>query len=95
MGGWGVNALAEDRDGVLWVGTNGGGLFRGTGGRWQNLRTDHGLSGNVVYALAEDREGTLWVGTDGGLDQLRDTPFISHTTREGLPHQVLPFCDCG
>lgn len=62
-----VQALVQDRDGYLWVGTSGG-LTRFDGARFSPL--DEGeaqpLPVNSFYCLMLSRDGTLWAGTDGG-----------------------------
>ncbi|HSR30348.1 MAG TPA: two-component regulator propeller domain-containing protein, partial [Anaerolineae bacterium] len=71
-----VQVIHEDGDGVLWIGTNGGGLNRldrETGGfvRFQHDPDDpHSLSNDLVWVIHEDRQGELWIGTfGGGLDR--------------------------
>jgi ligand-binding sensor domain-containing protein/signal transduction histidine kinase len=64
-----VQAVLRSRAGVLWVGTQGGGLNR--------LESDNSFShfgrnqaapffipSNTIVSLFEDRDGTLWAGTD-------------------------------
>lgn len=70
-----VQAL-EDRRGVLWVATYGGGLNRLDPGRKDFTVYRHdparpgSLSSDLVLCVYEDRRGTLWVGTDeGGLNR--------------------------
>ena len=53
-----IMALIEDRDGNLWVGSEGG-LYRWRQGAFQSLDADQGLSSNYVYSLCEDAEGSL------------------------------------
>jgi signal transduction histidine kinase/ligand-binding sensor domain-containing protein len=60
----GVVALAEDREGNLWIGTSDG-ITRKTGNLFtayqlKSLKAARGLSG--VEALAAARDGSLWVG---------------------------------
>ncbi len=70
----------SDRDGNIWIGTLGGGLFRlGPGGVEQMRRRD-GLSGDFVSAIFEDRKGNVWVGTDRGLDRFSN-PTITRLPR--------------
>ena len=60
----------EDRD-CLWVGTDGGGIFRTdhNGNNFTNLSADNSrISNNSIMSLALDKRGTLWVATYlGGL----------------------------
>ena len=58
-----ILALATDREGSLWVGTDGGGLNRI---RRQHFATVEATRGQVVQAVAQDEAGTLWVGYNGG-----------------------------
>ena len=57
-----VSALLEDREGRVWIGTFGDGLY---------VR-EHGVISRVelpnrdIWSLYEDREGNLWAGTGGG-----------------------------
>ena len=68
--------LAVDRSGVLWIGSNGGGvryadvssggfsLFPG------QLGGSPGLSSSFVRAVCPGRDGAVWVGTPHGLDRI-------------------------
>ena len=79
-----VQVLYPDREGVLWIGTNGG-LARWAEGKLQRLPVTDPLATASVLALMEDREGNLWVGTEtGGLHLLRDQRFRTIGAREGL-----------
>ena len=72
----GIFAIAEGRNGALWLGTQRG-LDRldPASGRVERLGsrvgTALGVSGSVqVNAVLEDQHGDLWVGTDAGLAKL-------------------------
>ncbi|MEP7002328.1 MAG: two-component regulator propeller domain-containing protein, partial [bacterium] len=80
-----VTAILLARNGTLWVGTDGGGIARLDGERFQPFTIKDGLADNAVRALFEDREGSLWVGTRlGGLERFRDPILTIYTTRQGL-----------
>lgn len=68
-----VLALAQDRHGFLWMGTQDG-LNRFDGFEFRVFRPDSqrtgSLSNNWVSVLAVDSEGDLWVGTEAGLNRL-------------------------
>lgn len=67
-----VTVFCEDRNGYLWVGTDGGGLDileRGTG-RFCRFRHHDNQPGSIsydqIYSLYQDRSGVMWIGTYGG-----------------------------
>ena len=79
-------SLCEGRDGRLWIGTSGRGLFCFEDNRFQPVALGENRWSYDVRAICEDREGNLWLGTyGGGLAQLR--PQSMHVLRvgEGLP----------
>ncbi|HXK01672.1 MAG TPA: two-component regulator propeller domain-containing protein [Verrucomicrobiae bacterium] len=64
--------LFEDRDGVLWVGTDQG-LYRlREDGKADRYTVGQGLPANEVTAVRQDRTGAIWVGTFLGAARLRD-----------------------
>lgn len=69
-----VNAVVQDREGLLWVGMGGAGLDCWLGyPSWTSVGTAEGLSNNSVWSITRDASGTLWVGTDQGLNRLDRT----------------------
>ena len=62
--GVGVASLAVDRQGRLWAGTLGNGLWAWDGKAWKNyLSSNSQLPLNTVARLAVDKKGALWIGT--------------------------------
>ncbi len=81
-----IRAVLRDREGTLWIGSNGGGLFiLSKTGKFSTLSEKEGLSNPSVRTLMEDREGSIWIGTRGGLFQLKDDKFTLLNSRNGLP----------
>ena len=71
-----VRALAEGKDGSLWLGTTGGGLARiDSAGKVERFVADSAVAGslpdNRISALRVDRDGNLWIGSWHGLSRLR------------------------
>ncbi len=84
-----VNALCEDRQGKLWIGTNNG-LNCLQDGKFTRYTTRQGLSHNAVLSIYEDSKNDLWIGTDGGgLNRLREGKFTAHTIQEGLANDIV------
>ena len=90
-----VTALAQTRDGTVWIGSLGGGLARFQDGKVTEFTTREGLRSNLIRTLAIDGGGTLWIGTDGGgLARRVHDRFDNFTAEQGLPDdtvlQILP-----
>jgi PAS domain S-box-containing protein len=89
-----ISALAEDREGRLWVGTDNG-LFRSTGSaRCDATRCDSRFTrlraGGVYRTIYQDRAGTMWVGTHNeGLLAYRGDTVTAYTTADGLGHNAV------
>lgn len=79
-------SLCEGRDGRLWIGTSGRGLFCFDDNRFQPVILSELRWPYDVRAICEDREGNLWLGTSGGgLVQLRPQPVHIARGGQGLP----------
>ncbi len=80
-----VAAIYQDRGGVLWIGTQGGGV-----NKWDPRTSEFSprtvrsadpadAVSSQVFALSEDPDGELWIGTDNGLYRLdRDSGASKH-----------------
>ncbi len=80
-----VTALLADGD-KMWIGTNGGGLFRFEKNQLQVFdATKLGLPSKVITALAIDAEGLLLVGTNRGLSRIRDGVATEISEATGFP----------
>jgi signal transduction histidine kinase/ligand-binding sensor domain-containing protein len=79
-----VNVLYHDRDGTLWVGTNGG-VARFHEGRFTVYSSAQGLPGDEVVCIYRDPDGDVWVGTNGtGLARLREPRIRTFTAEDGF-----------
>jgi ligand-binding sensor domain-containing protein len=79
-----VYALCEDQKGYLWLGTQGGGLCRFDGIRFEAFNTGNGLGSNFVNAVFEDDKGYIWIGTQNGVSVYNGKDF------QTLPDFNLP-----
>lgn len=85
----GITKMLQDRDGVLWMGTGGGGVLRTRDGALTAYDSANGISNDVVLSLCEDREGSLWVGTLAGLNRLKDDKFTAFDAGDGLTDEYV------
>ena len=75
-----VRALAQTRDGYLWIGSDDG-VARFDGVRFVSFGLREGLRSGPVRTLFEDSHGTLWIGTAGsGLTRWQDGQFTTFTS---------------
>jgi signal transduction histidine kinase/ligand-binding sensor domain-containing protein len=85
-----IQAMMADREGNLWVGTNGGLARIRADGRVERLPVTDPLAAASVLSLLEDREGDMWVGTEtDGLHILRDQRFHILGARDGLSSDAI------
>lgn len=80
-----VRALLVDRDGTLWVGTNGDGLYRFKDRVVKMFTTADGLPNNVIMAVLAAQDGTIWTGANcGGVSRFDGTHFRTYAEADGL-----------
>jgi len=81
-----VQALAQTRDGFVWLGTEVG-LVRFDGNAFvvfdQNSKP--ALPGNDIQCLLATDDGALWIGTSDGLARFQNGLATTFTTENGLP----------
>ncbi|HEY5692129.1 MAG TPA: two-component regulator propeller domain-containing protein, partial [Cyclobacteriaceae bacterium] len=70
-----VNMLVEDKDGYLWIATNGGGLARFDGNEFKVYTTRDGLSSNIVQYLKIDAKQNLWIINPVGITRFNGFDF--------------------
>ncbi|RPI80574.1 MAG: PAS domain S-box protein, partial [Chloroflexi bacterium] len=92
-----VFAITQDTSGILWVGTDGGGLNRMDPNTGEFMRYQHdaqeptSLAANSVWCIYPDPSGGLWVGTSAGLNHFdpNSHSFRRYSSRDGLPSQFI------
>lgn len=67
-----INSICEDEEGIIWLGTYGGGLnaLNPVNERVRHYTEKEGLSNNVVYSVVLGDASTLWMSTNLGLSKL-------------------------
>ncbi len=92
-----VNAITMGRDGAIWFGTGGEGVFRYNQNDpykvWISYGVGAGLPDGWIYSMTVNEYGDIWIGTNGGVghfvQSISSTQFTgtwtSYTTDDGLP----------
>ena len=66
-----ADAIYQDRDGLVWIGTLGNGLRLSDNGRLYTFSVEDGLFDDVIYGIAEDDRGRLWMACSKGIFSVR------------------------
>jgi ligand-binding sensor domain-containing protein len=78
-----INAMHQDKSGLLWLGTNRG-LFRFDGKGHMQYTISDSLPDNDVTTIAEDSAGRIWTGhRNGSLSYLENGKFVKFNPEEG------------
>jgi ligand-binding sensor domain-containing protein/signal transduction histidine kinase len=85
-----VHAIAQTRDGYIWIGTEEG-LARFDGVRFTvfDKQNTPELKSNYIRTLLADRQGALWIGTAQGLVRMQNGRFTVFTSDDGLPSETI------
>lgn len=62
-----IRNIIQDKNGHLWMGTNGSGIAHYNGDSVSYYSNAEGFSGKQVTGIAEDRDNNLWFATDQGV----------------------------
>ncbi len=64
-----VHCIIQDKDGNIWLGTTGEGVYRYDGKEFTQFTEKDGLSSNTVWSIIEDKLGNIWFGTGNGVSR--------------------------
>jgi ligand-binding sensor domain-containing protein/signal transduction histidine kinase len=84
-----VRNLLRSRDGSLWVGTDGSGVYHLLPRETKHFTTREGLVNNFIRVFLEARDGSLWIGADNGVSHLAKDGFHNFTAQNGLVYNSI------
>ncbi len=91
IGGESVLSIYQGASGLIWIGTNNGGLtsLNKELGYFKNYQIDpnkqEGLLSNKITAIFDDRSEILWIGTNAGINKIdrQGDRFKLHVRKQG------------
>jgi signal transduction histidine kinase/ligand-binding sensor domain-containing protein len=82
--------VIEDREGSLWLGTEGHGLYELHRQFVQTYSRQQGLIDSNIYPIYQDHTGAVWIGAwSTGLSRFNDGKFTNYTVADGLPDPLV------
>lgn len=90
-----VKEFLEDRNGVMWLVTDGNGIFKYKEGAFTHLTKMNGLTDNNAADILEDKEGNIWIGTYyGGVSKFDGETYTNYTQDRNLDGlETYNFCE--
>lgn len=77
-----IMALYEDTNGIVWVGTDGGGIYlMREDVILSHITSVNGLAGNVIFKITQDLDGSFWICSGSGV-----TRCPNFDSRSGVPY---------
>jgi ligand-binding sensor domain-containing protein len=92
-----VMSMAIDKDGIIWIGTNGAGAYRFDGETFTSFLADKGsvheggLHHNIIYSVLVDASGDIWFGsiTHAGITRYDGKTFSNFSLKDGLSDDMI------
>lgn len=81
--------IYQDKHGLLWFATNGGGVCRFDGEDFEIFNENSGIINNMVVSIAADHQQNLWFATMGGLSYYNQKDIFSYAKGDGLGTNYL------
>lgn len=80
-----VRSFYSDRDGNLWIGTNGDGLYRFKDRAVRMFTKADGLPNDLIMTVIAAHDGSIWTGANcGGITRFDGKNFQTYSEKDGL-----------
>ncbi|GGH17271.1 GGDEF domain-containing protein [Silvibacterium dinghuense] len=81
-----VRNVFRDREGGLWIGSDGSGAYRVAAGEVTHYSAPETLSNNFVRGFLESRDRAMWIATDEGVTRIANGHVRNYRVRDGLAY---------
>lgn len=89
-----VFKFLEDRDGTMWLVTDGNGIFKYRDGKFIHLTKKNGLTDNNPADIFKDSRGNIWIGTYYGGVSKFDGKKYTNFTQDGIIEGIETYNFC-
>jgi ligand-binding sensor domain-containing protein/signal transduction histidine kinase len=86
-----ATTLVFDRDGTMWVGTEGAGLWRLRDDRWAAFTAEDGMFDDLVWRILDDGRGNLWMSSNRGIWRVSRTQLDEHAAGLRAKIESVPY----
>jgi len=94
-----ANSIIQDKNGIFWIGTSGGGAYRYDGTQFHHILADKGrtyedgLHHNVIQSIIQDNKGNIWFASmsNGGITRFDGKTFKEFKTENGLSDNMVRY----
>lgn len=92
-----ANSIIQDKEGMFWIGTSGGGAYKYDGKTFESHLADKGrkyedsLHHNVIQSIVEDKKGNIWFASmsNGGITCFDGQTFKEFNDNDGLSDNMI------
>ncbi len=86
-----VTSLYQEKNGTLWIGTNGGGLQRYKDEKFFQFTTKNGLPDDSIFETLEDDHGHFWISSSKGIFRIRRKELEDMANGEEASLSIVAF----
>lgn len=94
-----ANSIIQDKNGIFWIGTSGGGAYKYDGTTFQNILAEKGrkyedsLHHNVIQSIIQEKNGNIWFASmsNGGITKYDGETFQEFKTGSGLSDNMVRY----
>jgi ligand-binding sensor domain-containing protein len=91
-----IGCILQDRNGIYWFASNGGGVFRYEGNMLKHITEQDGLCSNYVLGVQQDNHGNIWFSTREGVCNFNGATFTNYSEEiMNAPYATLKYTNGG